>query len=161
MKFVLLLFFLPLPVSGWCQNYILPYGEYMDTTMQINPKCHQVYPVFYYQVKTKYPVSTMTLLADVKTFMQMRGSKYAGTGYITLRFLVDCEGIIHKIRVLQTDDNYQSYRFDKKLVNDLNDYIHTLDRWEKGLSAYQLENVNYIAYLSFKIKNGEVVNVIH
>ena len=161
MKFVLLLFVLTLPFSGWCQNYILPYGEYMDTTIQVPPKCHQFYPIYYYQVETKYPVSTMTLLADAKAFMQKRGNKYSGTGYVTLRFLVDCEGLIHRTRVLQTDDNYQSYRFDKNLINDLNDFIHTLNRWQKGVSAYQMENLNYIAYLSFKIKNGEVVNVIH
>jgi len=132
----------------------------MDTITNFNPKCDSRYLLYYYQANTKYPASAMTVLSEVREFLTSRGKIYSGSGYITLRFIVDCEGKIYKVKVLQVDENYKTCRFDKQFVSDLNDYIHTLDRWEKNLSVYDLKNVNYIAYISFRIKNGEVVNVV-
>jgi len=68
---------------------------------------------------------------------------------------------MQRVRVMQVDDDYKTKHFDKRFISDLNEYIHTLDRWQKAVSAYEMNNVNYIAYLSFRIKNGEVINVIH
>ena len=133
----------------------------MDTTNQVNPKCDSRYLLYYYQANTKYPVSTSTVLDETRQFLAKTDKVYSGNGYITLRFIVDCEGKIYRVKVLQVDENYKSIHFDKRLVSDLNDYIHTLDRWEKNLSAYDLKSVSFIAYISFRIKNGEVVNVIY
>ena len=74
---------------------------------------------------------------------------------------MNCEGEIHYVKVLQVDENYQNYHFGKGFVSDLNDYVHTLNKWPQNVSAYELKNVNYIAYISFKIKNGEVINIVH
>ena len=133
----------------------------MDTTNWVNPKCDSSYLLYYYQANTKYPVATNTILEETRRYLAKTNKKYTGNGYITLRFIVNCEGKIYSVKVLQVDENYKSTHFDKHLVSDLNDYLHTLDRWEKGLSAYHLKNVNYIAYMSFRIKNGEVDNVIY
>ena len=103
----------------------------------------------------------MNVLTDVKAFLSQRGKKYSGNGYITLRFIVDCEGNIYKVKVLQVDENYKPFRFEKAFISDLNDYIHTLDKWQRNISVEEYKNVNYIAYISFKVRNGEVVNVIY
>ena len=133
----------------------------MDTTMTNNPKCDPSNLFYYYQVNTKYPLSTMNVLTDVKAFLSQRGKKYSGNGYITLRFIVDCEGNIYKVKVLQVDENYKPFRFERAFISDLNDYIHTLNKWQRNISVEEYKNVNYIAYLSFKVRNGEVVNVIY
>lgn len=133
----------------------------MDTTVVANPKCSDKYLIYFYHVNTRYPVSTQSLLSESKAFLSKTGQKYTGSGYVTFRFMINCEGKMQRVRVMQVDDDYKPKHFDKRFVSDLNDYIHTLDRWETGLSAFKMENVNYIAYLSFRIKNGEVINVIH
>jgi hypothetical protein len=143
------------------QNFVLPYGEFMDTTVVVNPKCDNTYLIYYYHINTRYPVGTESLLSESKSFLSKTGQKYAGSGYITFRFMIDCEGKMQRVRVMQVDDDYKPKHFDKRFVSDLNDYIHTLDRWQTGVSAYQMNNVNYIAYFSFRIKNGEVINVIY
>ena len=161
MRFVFFLVCLLICTLAQSQNFILPRGEYMDTTVTLSPKCDSLNLFYYYQVDTKYPESSMAVLIGTKGFLVKKGKKYNGSGYVTLRFIVDCEGVIHKVKVLQTDENYQPYRFDKGFVSDLNAYIHTLDKWEKNISINEYKNVNYIAYITFKIRNGEVINVIY
>lgn len=162
MKLILqLLLLLATDEAVEAQNFVLPYGEYMDTTVVSNAKCDDKYLIYYYHVDTKYPMSTATMMRDSKLFLSQKAKRYTGSGYITFRFRIDCEGKMQRVRVMQTDEEYQTIHFDKSLIAELNDFIHTLDRWEKGLSAYELKNVNYIALLTFKIKNGEIVNVIY
>jgi hypothetical protein len=160
-KAILFLLLLGGYTVSYSQNIVLPYGEYMDTTVTNNPKCNDKYLIYYYHVNARYPAGTESLLLESKEFLSKIGQKYSGSGYITFRFMINCEGQMQRVRVMQVDDDYKSTRFDKRLVNTLNDYIHTLDRWEKGLSAFKMDHVNYLAYLSFRIKNGEVINVIY
>ena len=160
MKALSILLFTLLSASLFGQNIITTQGEYMDTTLSISAHCAPPYNIFYYQIQGKYPVSSAILLADSKAFLKQKGGKYAGTGYVTFRFFIDCEGIMSRIRVMQTDENYKTIHFEKTFVNDLYQYLKTMDQWKKNIDIQDIKNANYMAYISFKIKNGEVVNII-
>ena len=97
---------------------------------------------------------------DTQVFLASKKKIYSGSGYITFRFAIDCEGnVIQKIRLLQTNEQYQKINFDKELVNDLYAFFKTLDKWEKARLGSG-EPTNYIAFITFKIKNGKVINII-
>lgn len=147
-------------ISLFGQNYITPKGEFMDTTRVFSPDCAPPYAIFYYQVKAKYPVSSAILLTESKEFMRQRKQIYSGSGYVTFRFYIDCQGIMSRVLVQQTDENYKSFHFQKEFVNDLYSYLQTMHEWKKNLEVQNLKNINYIAFISFKIKNGEVINII-
>jgi hypothetical protein len=158
MKFLLLVF-LFLTSYAQAQRYVLPEGEFMDTTFTQNPKCSGYYP-YYYSTRTKYPKSSTTLLSEVKDFLKIKGSVYQGSGYVTFRFAVDCEGIVlGGIRVMQTDANYKVFHFDKEFVEELYAFFRTMTLWEIG-KLDSGEPVNYIAYVTFKIKDGKVTHII-
>ncbi len=132
----------------------------MDTTLRLNPKCPASYP-YYYSVKAKYPRSSATLLAEARTWLRRRGGRYAGSGYVTFRFGVDCEGQpLPRVQVLQTDAAYQPYRFAPQLVEDLYAYVGSLREWPRAKRPGSGEAVNYIALLSFKITDGQIVAVL-
>jgi hypothetical protein len=133
----------------------------MDTTVTVSPSCNDKYLIYYFHVDGSYPVATQSILADSKAYLNKTARKYIGSGYITFRFMINCEGKMQWVRVMQVDEDYKTTHFDKLFVSDLNDYIHTLHKWKTGLSAFEQTNVNYIAYISFRIKNGEIVNVIY
>ncbi|MEO6684621.1 MAG: hypothetical protein ABIN24_01595 [Dyadobacter sp.] len=142
------------------QNFITPKGEYMDTTRTVSSNCAPPYVIFYYNLKGKYPVSSSAILRESREYLKQKGHTYSGDGYITFRFFIDCEGIMSRIQVLQTDDNYKSTHFQKEFADDLYSYLKTMKEWKKNLEIQTLKNANYIAFISFKIKNGEVVNII-
>src|SRR6266581_8007814 len=134
--FIIVLYFTPCS----SQNIITKDGEFMDTSSNINPKCAPsvatytsgyIGSFYYYSYGCKYPRSSATLLKDAKTFLAKKNNPYSGNGYITFRFTIDCEGkMLKKVQVLQTDDSYTHFRFDKRLVNELFDYLNTLTQWK-------------------------------
>ncbi len=142
------------------QNYKLPLGEYMDTTVLVGSKCSPDGFVYYYQLKAKYPVSTERLLLDGQTFLKSKNGKHDGEGYITFRFIVDCEGNISRTKVMQTNENYKPIHFSREFVNDLYQFVRAMREWPVNIEAYNIKNINYLAFVSFKIKDGKVINII-
>lgn len=144
--------------SASAQRIVLPGGEYMDTTSVRNPAC-ATYGVRYYSVQGKYPRSSYTLAQEAQAFLDHQKQPYAGNGYVTFRFVVDCAGHRQpRVQVLQTDAQYQRFHFRPELVAALYAYFQSLIEWRVG--SVQGKAVNYIAYLTFKLKDGKVVAVV-
>jgi hypothetical protein len=156
---ILLLFL----ICSFCspgQNIILPEGEFMDTTVTDNPDCKGSNNVYYYQVGGKYPESSASLLNEAKEFMKKRNKKYSGNGYVTFRFSIDCEGKMRRrVQVLQTDDHYKSYHFSKNFVDELYSFVKTLNKWKIAKTKNGMPYF-YTTLVTFKIKDGEIINII-
>jgi len=151
--------FLLLTNQSFAQNFILSDGEYMDTTFTQNEKCPKQY-AYFYSVGGKYPENSTSLLKKAQTFLQQKNENYINSGYITFRFMIDCEGKrISKTEVLQTDEKYAAFHFEKKLVDELYGFLKTLDKWVTYRST-EGTTYSYKAFLTFKIKNGKVINII-
>jgi len=152
---LLLLSWLP----GLAQRVTLPSGDYMDTTSVRSPACASAGWARYYSVQGKYPRSSSTLAHEAQAFLQQQKQGYVGSGYVTFRFVIDCAGHRQpRVQVLQTTAQYQPTHFDKALVEALYAYFQTLTEWRVG--AMQNAPVNYLAYLTFKLKDGNVVAVV-
>lgn len=146
---------------SYAQNFILPDGEFMDTTTVNNTSCKD-YNTYFYQGhgRGKYPEASTTILKEAESFLKIKNNSYSGSGYITFQFTIDCDGKkMNKTRVLQTDEKYNNYHFDKKLVGELYAFLKAMDKWEifKTKSG---ESLSYRAFITFKIKNGKAVNII-
>jgi len=145
--------------SAKAQTITLPEGEFMDTTTVADTSCPGVLP-YYYSVGGKYSKNSASLLKDVHAYLAMRKNEYAGNGYITFRFPVNCHGrLVKNVQVMQTDEKYRSYSFSPKFVKDLYNFILSMDKWKPGKS-HQGTPLSYMAYISFKIEDGKVVQII-
>lgn len=159
MKSAIIIILLLLIFRSYSQVYTLPDGEYMDTTINADTGCKD-YNIYYYQVGGKYPKSSITLLKETQIFLQQTNKSFQGSGYITFRFRVDCEGQRTKrTQVLQTDEHYKSYHFNKDFVNELYRFLNTLNDW-KTAKDNRGNTFSYIAFITFKLKNGKVTNII-
>jgi hypothetical protein len=160
MRYILLLCSLIVGKLITAQNYILPDGEYMDTVCESKVNCKD-YKIYYYQIGGKYPESSATLLKEAHTFLLNSKCKISGSGYITFRFMIDCEGqVMRKIQVLQTDEKYVACHFDKAIVNELFLFFKTMDKWKIAKPKELPGPVSYNAFMTFKLKNGKVINII-
>lgn len=130
----------------------------MDTTSLRNPRCGA--PFYqYYQVKGKYPASSGTLAQQAQAFLQQRKRNYTGSGLITFRFAIDCEGKrLPWTKVFQTDAAYRPTHFAPALVEELYAFLQTLPNWPRASGANR-EPANYLTLLSFRIRDGKVVAV--
>jgi hypothetical protein len=80
------------------------------------------------------------------------------TGFLTIRFIVNCEGKTGRFRVQGMDINYNAMEFHKELVNDLLTLTKTLDGWIVG----EIEGLktDYYQYLTFKLENGKLIEIM-
>ena len=132
----------------------------MDTTSVRNRACEKAGNAMYFSVDAKYPRSSETLRQAAQAHLQRSGRAHHGSGYVTFRFMVDCAGNRQpRTQVLQTDAHYHSFHFSKELVEELYGFLKTLTDW-RAATAGEGNSVNYLGYLTFKIKDGKVVAVI-
>lgn len=140
------------------QTIKLPSGEYMDTTSTRQSPCAKAPLARYYSVEGKYPRSSDTLLGEAQAFLKQQNQAYKGTGYVTFRFIIDCAGHrLPRTQVLQTDAAYQQATFQPELLTALYAFVQTLTEWKPAKSP---RPTNYSAYLTFKLKDGQVVAVV-
>lgn len=75
-------------------------------------------------------------------------------GYITIRFVVNCQGRTGWFRVQEMDFTYQPKKFTPKLVEQLLELTKQLNGWkpaQEGGTSY-----DYYYYLTFQLVNGQL-----
>ncbi len=80
------------------------------------------------------------------------------SGWIRVRFIVNCKGETGRFRMLESDENYQERPFDEKISKQLLTLSKALKGWK--IQTKDDEPVDYYQYLIFKIKNGEIEKVM-
>lgn len=158
-KIIIVFCFFFLSTHSFAQKYILADGEFMDTTINKNTICKD-YELYFYQVGCKYPRSSSTTLKELLSFLNQKNKMYEGSGYISFQFKIDCAGKkLKRTQVLQTDEQYKNYHFDKELVLELSLFLNSLDQWNIAKNK-EGQTFVYKTFITFKIKNGKVINII-
>lgn len=81
------------------------------------------------------------------------------SGYITIRFVVNCEGKTGMFRIQEMSDNYEPKKFSDdlktqllKITKSLNGWIVSIDEGGSKLDYYQ--------YLTFKFESGKIIEIM-
>lgn len=79
-------------------------------------------------------------------------------GLLTLRFVVNCKGETNRYRLSEMDNNYKLTNFNKSVT----DQILTIAKSLKGWQPKKLEGIpiDYYQILSFKIENGQIIDIL-
>lgn len=75
-----------------------------------------------------------------------------GTGYFTIRFIVNCQGKIGRLREQSMTTGYQETALDAELRQAIRDKLLEFSQWPTGRDFYQ--------YLTFKIEQGQIREVL-
>lgn len=153
--FLFILFLLTRQVQA--QNEPSLNGEFLDSTISA-----ALYPFRntlpeFYAFSAKYPQSSATTLKNVKLFLDNKQVSIVGSGYLTFKFIIASDGKMSYVRALQIDEKYKPKIFDRNVVLAFYEFLKTLNKWKTDLRGTR---INYSAFMSFKIQNGEVINVI-
>lgn len=80
------------------------------------------------------------------------------SGYVRIRFMVNCQGQADRFRLLTADFDYKPKELDQRITNQLMQITKSLDGWE---TKYIRETpVDYYQYLFFKIEDGQIINIL-
>jgi len=81
------------------------------------------------------------------------------TGYIMIRFLINCNGQTGRFRAESLAPDFSLREAPEGLTNHLLEISRGLKRWNRNRVAD--ENADCSKYLNFKIKNGKIENILH
>lgn len=82
------------------------------------------------------------------------------SGWIRIRFIVNCHGKTDRFRVLESDENYKEKEFDKSITSQLLQITKELKNWRGLYIQESKEGWDYYQYLIFKIKDGKIEKIL-
>ena len=80
------------------------------------------------------------------------------SGFIRIRFVVNCKGKAGRFRVLQADYDYNEISFDEQIIDQLVELTKDIEQW--GILESRNCAVDYYTYLIFKIENGQLKEIL-
>ncbi len=80
------------------------------------------------------------------------------SGYLTYRFVINCEGASGRFVVESADLDFNRKEFDTETVEHLYDIVSKERDWEHCHGNYY--NLDAYAYITFKLKNGEIIELL-
>ena len=93
-----------------------------------------------------------TILATYKN------NGYTDSGYLNFRFLVTCEGNPGWFEIIQVDENYKPTQFSKEMVAQLLSLTAQPEHWNS--LTYNEKPFDYYMYVSYKIENGTIAEIL-
>lgn len=167
MKSILYIFFL-LPILFSCQAektvtvYPNQVGDIVFDKSKDDPafkRCmNKDYGIQYYNDSKGYQYNGEKI-AIIQALDHLKlSSSQKINGSITIRFLVNCEGTTGLFRVQQMDENYTEAHFDKEFVEKILDFTKSLNGWLP--KEYQGHKIDYYQYLTYKIENGKIAEIL-
>lgn len=80
------------------------------------------------------------------------------SGYITFRFIVNCEGEAGRYRVKMVDENMKETFFENSTIAKLESSIKSLKNWRPGLTKNG-NSVDSYYQINFKLENGNIKDI--
>lgn len=80
------------------------------------------------------------------------------SGMLTIRFIINCKAEIGRFEILENDLNYQPKQFDPEVKEQLFNFTKDLKNWRAN---YLMDEYRDCAmYLTYKLKNGEIIAIL-
>lgn len=97
-------------------------------------------------------------IIDSLFFNIFHSVKVNQSGFIRIRFVVNCFGETGRFRLLGSDLNYQPYQFTPEITEQLTQITKSMDGWQP--KTWKGMKVDYYQYLIFKIENGKLTHIL-
>ena len=90
---------------------------------------------------------------------QLQPTRYEGiSGYMTFRFVINCNGETGRFTLEAADLDFQPAQFPETAISHLGNITANLTEWRPGV--HKGEPADAYAYLTYKFKNGELVELL-
>lgn len=163
-----ILFFLPILFSCQSEKNVTVYpnqvGDIIFDKNIDNPdfkRCmDKDYGIQYYSINNsnglQYKGEKITIIRELEK-LNLSSSKKIN-GYITIRFVINCEGKTGLFRVQQMNEYYQEENFDKDFSVKLLNFTKSLNGWIP--IEIRGKKLDYYQYLTYKITDGKVSEIL-
>lgn len=85
-------------------------------------------------------------------------NNYTDSGYLNFRFLVNCEGNAGWFEIIEMNLDLEETPLNKAMVDELFEFTSNPKHWDT--IVYKEAPQNYYMYISYRIENGKVTEII-
>jgi hypothetical protein len=110
----------------------------------------------YYHVGTEYPGGLRALKTH---FSKLQLPASDNTGYLTLRFMVNCKGDIGMFETLGCTKDFKEMNFDDHLVSAVKKSLIDFGKWNAGKTGDGVA-IDSQKFLTFVIDKGKLVDIV-
>ena len=89
---------------------------------------------------------------------QFKNTKASDNGYVRVRFIVNCKGETGRFRLLVSDLQFKEASLSKELTSQLMQITKGIKGWQ--IIYHDGKNRDYYQYLTFKIVNGDIKEIL-
>ncbi|SHI85406.1 hypothetical protein [Aquimarina spongiae] len=94
-----------------------------------------------------------------KNILETYGNNhYTNSGYLFFRFIVNCKGETGRFEITGTDFDFNTIQFNQELIDQLHQLTADSENW-KVLQGKDTP-IDYYVYVGYKIKNGEITEIL-
>lgn len=98
-------------------------------------------------------------ISIIETFKDQYSEQEVGqTGLLRIRFIVNCEGVAGRFRLLGMDDDFKFKKFSNTISNELLRITKTLKNWQP--KKVESQPIDYYQYLVFKLQDGRIIEIL-
>jgi len=125
-----------------------------DSTFRV---CRETNIPQYYSVQSGFEGEKPAIIRYFKQNFKKEKAFAQENGYLTIRFVVNCNGQTGRFRLLEMGTDYQPKKFSDALSGQLLRLTRQMTGWLPGKS----ENIpyDYYQYLTFTIVQGEITQI--
>lgn len=117
----------------------------------------KIFPSYYGSPQTNYSQGKDSLRNFYLNNFNNNGYT-SESGYITIRFVINCEGKAGRYEVLETGLDFKEKKFKSHIPQHLNELTRRLRAWQ----PLEFSGTAYDSFfhLTFKIENGEIIEIL-
>lgn len=166
MKIKTLVFLLPILINCRSEKPISTYAQNIGD-IEFDPKtdnsnfklCFDKYVFQYFNDSNGLQYEGEKVALD-KTFFgnYIDQNLFGESGLIRIRFIVNCKGETDRYRILEMDENYNQKKFNENITTQLLQITKSLKGWKPKI--IENENIDYYQYLIFKVKDGNLIEIL-
>jgi len=113
----------------------------------------------YYFVKTSYIGERKAIRETILDYLKHENIEFnRKSGYITFRFIVNCEGQAGRYRFKAVDEKLLKTTFSTEKIEKLKNAVMKLNNWKAGTFEDGIPADSYYQ-ISFKIMDGKIVDI--
>ncbi len=106
----------------------------------------------------RYRGEKTALVSQILKKYKPNSSSKDQSGYIRIRFIVNCKGDAGRFRIISSNFKYQDKTFDTAITEQLLTILKELKGWE--IMTKNEKPLDYYLYLIFKIENGHIIEIL-
>ena len=148
----------PVPVKA---KYAEPIGHIPSERVIASHNFKPCYEGLFFQYYNTTPDASYRFGKDsIRTYVNAnyQNNGYTDSGWLSYHFMINCNGVAGRYSVVETDANYQPGTFNNDLKQQLLKITQHFQDWTP--TVYQNEPYDCVTYLTYKIENGEIVDIL-